>query len=99
MNTVEIKNRKLDVRDLPPPEPLQRALEEIKTLQKGEFLIMYHRREPCGLFPNLDPLGIDFQVTHVRQDFCEVLFWRKDDKLAKQGVDGYIKQSKGDVGV
>jgi uncharacterized protein (DUF2249 family) len=44
----------LDVRDLPPPEPMQRALEAIEALKAGESLQVLTDREPTLLYHELE---------------------------------------------
>ncbi|MEG3640044.1 DUF2249 domain-containing protein [Magnetococcus sp. PR-3] len=43
----------LDVRELPPPEPLQKILEATALLPKDMELIVYHNRIPALLYPRL----------------------------------------------
>jgi uncharacterized protein (DUF2249 family) len=47
----------LDVRDLPPPEPMQRILEVLATLRPGEWLHVHHARRPVYLLPLLEQQG------------------------------------------
>lgn len=43
----------LDLRDLPPPEPMVRILEALEELQAGDVLFALLGREPAFLFPEL----------------------------------------------
>lgn len=43
----------LDVRGLPPPEPMQRALEAVENLKAGESLQVLTDREPTLLYQEL----------------------------------------------
>ncbi len=43
----------LDVRGLPPPEPMQRALEAVEALKAGESLQVLTDREPTLLYQEL----------------------------------------------
>lgn len=43
----------LDVRGLPPPEPMQRALETVESLEAGESVQVLTDREPTLLFQEL----------------------------------------------
>ena len=47
----------LDVRDLPPPEPLQKTLETLESMDGGEVLVQINDREPQHLFPMLEDRG------------------------------------------
>ncbi|MFB6110045.1 MAG: DUF2249 domain-containing protein [Halodesulfurarchaeum sp.] len=52
----------LDVRDLPPPQPLQKTLEAVAELDDG-ILIQINDRKPQHLFPKLDERGVAFEST------------------------------------
>ncbi len=66
----------LDVRDLEPPEPLERALEALTTLPRGALLRMVHRREPHLLYPVLRREGFDYSVTPTDDGDFNILIWR-----------------------
>lgn len=68
--------RVLDVRDLEPPEPLERVLTEMDTLQAGERLLMVHRREPCMLYPILQREGFAHKTTITDDGEYHILIWR-----------------------
>ncbi|MFB6111391.1 MAG: DUF2249 domain-containing protein [Halobacteriaceae archaeon] len=44
----------LDVRDLPPPEPLAETLERASALEEGTVLVQFNDRLPQHLFPKLE---------------------------------------------
>jgi TusA-related sulfurtransferase len=46
----------IDVRDLPPPEPLKRTLERLAD-GEPELLVQVNDRAPQHLFPRLDDRG------------------------------------------
>jgi len=48
-----MKKRNLDVRGLEAPEPLERILGELDSLQSDEQLDVTHWREPLLLYPIL----------------------------------------------
>lgn len=58
----------LDVRRLPPPEPLEQCLEALAELQPGQRLRMLIDREPYPLYTMLDRDGFQhdcaFEDTH-----------------------------------
>lgn len=69
----------LDVRELEPPEPLQRVLAAVEKLQPGERIRMLHHREPCLLYPLLDQRGCNYRLAVGNEDYYEILIWRADD--------------------
>jgi uncharacterized protein (DUF2249 family) len=50
----------LDVRELPPPEPLQKTLEALVDLEDA-VLIQINDRRPQHLFPKLDERGFEYE--------------------------------------
>ena len=53
----------LDVSDLPPPEPLERALDALDTLAAGDRLLLRLRREPFPLYEFLRGMGFRWEVS------------------------------------
>lgn len=47
----------IDVRDLPPPQPLVAVLSLIRELPAGAPLVMHHDRMPLLLLPELEEIG------------------------------------------
>jgi TusA-related sulfurtransferase len=47
----------IDVRALPPPEPLVAILRRVRELGTGASLIVHHNRVPVLLFPELAEIG------------------------------------------
>ena len=47
----------IDVRGLPPPEPMVRVLERLDRLAPGATLTVLHERRPMFLYPQLDERG------------------------------------------
>ena len=79
------EQHRIDVRDLPAPEPLQKILPAIDVLGAGEFLHVIHRREPIYLFRVLEETG--FAHRQVRADSrFDIWIWRRDDALAEGAV-------------
>ncbi|MFQ5643343.1 MAG: DUF2249 domain-containing protein [Thiogranum sp.] len=62
-----MKKRSLDVRGLEAPEPLERILDELGTLQEGERLDVTHWREPLLLYPVLAENGWQYRVEYDEQ--------------------------------
>ena len=76
------QERVLDVRGLEPPEPLERVLDAVATLQPGERVRMIHHREPCLLYPLLEKRGFQHLAEAKSEDHHEILIWRKGDAAA-----------------
>jgi uncharacterized protein (DUF2249 family) len=53
----------LDVADLPPPEPLERALDALASLSRGDRLLLRLRRQPFPLYDLLRQMGYRWEVT------------------------------------
>lgn len=56
-------DHRLDVSDLPPPEPLERALDALGLLAPGDRLLLHHRRQPYPLYDLLARMGYQWTVT------------------------------------
>lgn len=55
----------LDLRGLPPPEPLVRALEAVEALPEGDELIVVTERRPVHLLPLLLERGVEVTVREL----------------------------------
>lgn len=71
--------RAIDVRGLPPCEPMERILAACDDLQPGQRLRALLSREPLPLFPILTQRGLAWQVLEVADDRCELLVWLAAD--------------------
>ena len=76
--------RLLDVSELEPCEPMERALEAVRELRPGEYIRMIHRQEPHLLYPMLEKLGMAWRTR--QDDAIEVLIYRRDDAVASAAV-------------
>jgi hypothetical protein len=47
----------IDVRGLPPPEPLVEILRLVNTLGSGTAVVVHHDRDPVLLYPELAQIG------------------------------------------
>lgn len=47
----------IDVRGLPPPQPLVAILRRVHGMARGEHLVVHHDREPLLLYPELADMG------------------------------------------
>lgn len=59
----------LDVADLPPPEPLERALDALSSLTPGDRLLLHLKREPFPLYDLLRRMGYRWQVSGGEGDW------------------------------
>ena len=50
-----------DVRDLPPPEPLQETMETLEEMDGDGLLIQVNDRQPQHLFPLLEERGFQYE--------------------------------------
>lgn len=71
-----------DLRDLPPPRPLEVALEELAVLPAGSRLHLVLIHEPAPLFALLPARGIEWSVTMAAPGEVHVLLWRAGDEVA-----------------
>lgn len=47
----------VDVRGLPPPQPLLRILELVRRAGDDAVIVVHHERDPLWLYPELAELG------------------------------------------
>ena len=74
----------LDVRGLPPCEPLERILAGCNQLVAGQRLRALVSREPLPLFPLLEQRGFAWRVVALAEGRCELLVWRAGDRQAAE---------------
>lgn len=72
----------LDVRDLAPPEPLERVVAAIGSLAGGQYLRVRLQREPFPLYALLEESGFAWQTRSARDIPFELFIWRNGDALA-----------------
>lgn len=72
-----MNERLLDARDLEPPEPLERVLAEMETLQGNERIRMILQREPYLLYPILEREQFAYELTMAPENEFHILIWRK----------------------
>lgn len=73
-----MKEHRLDVSDLTPPEPLERILDALADPPSGDCLRVTHRREPHPLYGMLRNMGYEWATTCRAVDRCEILIWPRD---------------------
>ena len=65
---------RLDVRDLPPPQPLQRTLEELSAFETPTILLQINDRLPQHLFPMLRDRGYRYE-SYEHEDSVVTVIW------------------------
>jgi uncharacterized protein (DUF2249 family) len=73
----------LDVSELEPPEPLEKALDAIETLASGQYIRMLHNREPFPLYNILETSGFKYCVQEGVEALYEIFIWRRGDETAE----------------
>ena len=68
----------LDLCGLEPPEPLERVLQAISTLAKGQRLRMLIDREPRPLYAILNNNGFQYSASTDASYRYEILIWHRD---------------------
>ena len=76
----------LDVSQLEPPEPLERALAAAETLPPGAYLRLIHRRYPCLLEAQLAERGFRCEVVTGEDDTTETFIWHDGDDSARDAA-------------
>jgi uncharacterized protein (DUF2249 family) len=62
----------IDVSHLPPPLPMIRILETLRSLGPGETLLVNHTRRPIHLYPKLDALGCTHETIETESGKIQV---------------------------
>ncbi len=65
----------LDMRELEPPEPLERALEALCNLGSGQRIRMVIQRAPLLLYPILTREGYAYETRCTETGDYEILIW------------------------
>lgn len=77
----EFKNLvELDVRDLPPPEPMIKILESLSRVDENTVLVVHHHREPLMLYPKLEERGYTAISNKIDENYYKVLIYKKKSK-------------------
>jgi len=66
---------RLDVRGLPPCEPMERILARLDAMPDGCRLEAVLDRDPALLYPILDARGWRWRRIALTADRCELLIW------------------------
>jgi uncharacterized protein (DUF2249 family) len=70
------QGNELDLRHLEPPQPLQRALEALSRLGRGEELILHTRLRPVHLLETLEPGRFDAEIAERSPGHWVTRLWR-----------------------
>jgi len=81
----------LEVHDLQPPLPMERALDALDKLQPGEYIKMVHRMQPFPLFKILDENGFRYRVTNSDTSAFDIYIWHASDKQTGQEITTIIQ--------
>ncbi len=65
----------LDARELPPPQPLQEALERLEELDGETVLVQLNDRAPQFLYPKLDERGYAYETVE-KDDGMVTVIWK-----------------------
>lgn len=60
--------RVIDARDMVPPEPMERTLEALDFLERGEELQLWLTREPFPLYRILNTNGYAYRTEYIEDD-------------------------------
>ena len=74
--------RRLDVSDLEPPEPMERILDALDGMPKEDWLRVRHRREPYPLYNILRNMGFVWR-SKWQDDTLDLLIWHEDQPQPK----------------
>ncbi len=67
----------LDVRELPPPEPIIKILEILPQVNENTVLLVHHHREPLMLYPKLEERGYEAISNKINESYYKVLIFKK----------------------
>ena len=76
----------LDVHDLPPPAPMEQALDALDKLNSGEYLKMVHRMQPFPLYNILTENNFRYLVKPGNHGF-DIYIWKMGDKDSEQIIN------------
>ena len=76
---------RIDTRELPAPEPMEKVLNRLGEIQEGSYLEMHHRMRPEMLLNILRNNGFDYRVRE-KHDEVFVYIFRSDDGTAREAI-------------
>ncbi|MDH7603517.1 MAG: DUF2249 domain-containing protein [Melioribacter sp.] len=69
----------LDVRELPPPEPMMKILEKLADVDDKTVLLVHHHREPMMLYPKLEERGFKAIANKMEENYYKVVIFQKEE--------------------
>ncbi len=88
------RERLLDVRDLAPPEPLERVLAMLPALGAEQYLRVLLHREPFPLYALLEQSGFAWRARAVHDMTFEIFIWRRTDADARAAVQDLFAENR-----
>lgn len=73
----------LDVHNLPPPAPMEAAMDALDKLANGEYIKMIHRMQPFPLYGILVENGFNYKVQEGAAGF-DIYIWHAGDTVTEQ---------------
>lgn len=67
----------LNVRELPPPEPMMKIFEKLSEVDEKTILLVHHHREPLMLYPKLEERGFEAISNKIDDNYYKVLIFKK----------------------
>jgi uncharacterized protein (DUF2249 family) len=67
----------IDVRELPPPEPMMKIFEKLSEVDDKTILLVHHHREPLMLYPKLEERGFEAISNKIGENYYKVLIFKK----------------------
>ena len=67
----------LDVRELAPPEPMMKILENISKVDEKTVMVVHHHREPLMLYPKLEERGYTAITNKIDENYYKVVITKK----------------------
>ena len=71
----------LDVSALEPPQPMTEILLAMAQLQKQQYLIVIHRREPFPLFEKLETAGWLYVCMSISVECFHIYIYKQTDQI------------------
>ncbi|MCL6415827.1 DUF2249 domain-containing protein [Aestuariirhabdus sp. Z084] len=96
----------LDLSELEPPQPWERIVEQLPRLNQGDWLQVWHHREPRPLWALLNRLGLSYccleiaRLSSAQQDHLPcppplaqywILIWNPHDQPSSQTCQKLIE--------
>ncbi|MCX7555601.1 DUF2249 domain-containing protein [Xanthomonadaceae bacterium JHOS43] len=72
---------RMDLRDLAPPEPMERILDALDALEPGQRLEALTPFRPVSLLPILDEMGHAWRVVMDPAGHARITIWHAQDAM------------------